>query len=223
MAVILIVDDDEGMRSSLHRALACEGYEVADVADGANALAWMAEHRADLVLLDVLLPDIDGLEVCRRIREEVEVPVLLLTARDAVMDRVQGLDSGADDYLVKPFALDELLARVRALLRRSHPGTTERLELGDLLMDESTRTASRAGRLLDLTPREWELLGLFMRQPGVVLARRKLVGTLWGYPEGSNVLDVYIGYLRSKLEANGEPRLIFTVRGVGFVLRVEEQ
>jgi two-component system, OmpR family, response regulator MprA len=220
---ILVVDDERAVRDSLRRALELQGYEV-DLADnGAEALARLEPNgQVDAVLLDILMPGMDGLEVCRRIRRSGnEVPVLMLTARDAVDDRVAGLDAGADDYVVKPFALDELLARVRALLRRVSPAAADVLRFADLELDTGTREVRRGGDKIELTRTEFNLLELFMLNPRQVLTRSIIFERVWGYDFGfaSNSLDVYIGYLRRKTEAGGKPRLIHTVRGVGYALR----
>ncbi len=218
---ILVVDDERAVRESLRRALQLEGYEVELAEDGADALARLNGGNPDALILDVLMPTIDGLEVCRRIRRDGNsVPVLMLTARAEVESRVAGLDAGADDYLPKPFALEELLARLRALLRRSG-GTDEVLRFEDLELDPSTREARRGGELMELTRTEFNLLELFMRNPRQVLTRSTIFERVWGYDFGfaSNSLDVYIGYLRRKTEAGNRPRLIQTVRGVGYALR----
>jgi two-component system, OmpR family, response regulator MprA len=220
---ILVVDDERAVRDSLRRALELQGYEVALASDGAEALAQLESNgQLDAVLLDVLMPGIDGLEVCRRIRQTgSEVPVLMLTARDAVGDRVAGLDAGADDYVVKPFALEELLARVRALLRRASPTGDGVLRFADLELDTGTREVRRGGDKIELTRTEFNLLELFLVNPRQVLTRSIIFERVWGYDFGfaSNSLDVYIGYLRRKTEAGGKPRLIHTVRGVGYALR----
>ena len=220
---ILVVDDEPAVRASLERALRLEGYEVDLAADGREALARLANGAPDAIVLDVVMPHIDGLEVCRRLRSLGDrTPVLVLTARDAVTDRVAGLDAGADDYLVKPFALEELLARVRALLRRAAPdGDRGVLRFADLTLDERTYEVRRGGRRLDLTKTEFLLLELFLRNPRQVLTRSLIFERVWGYDFGpaSNSLEVYVGYLRRKTEAGGEPRLIHTVRGVGYALR----
>jgi two-component system response regulator MprA len=221
-ARIVVVDDDEALRSAVRRALRLEGYEVEVARDGADALAHLAGLRADLVVLDVLMPVLDGVTVCRRLRDSGDrTPVLMLTARDAVSDRVVGLDAGADDYLTKPFALEELLARVRALLRRSHPEHEGPVRVGDLELDLRTRAVTRGGRAVELTRTEFALLEFLMRNAGSVLTRDTIRERVWGFDDsyGSNTLDVYIGYLRRKTEEGGEARMIHTVRGVGFVLR----
>ena len=221
-ARIVVVDDDEALRSAVRRALRLEGYDVDVAGDGAEALTHLAGLKADLVVLDVLMPVLDGVTVCRRLRESGDrTPVLMLTARDAVSDRVVGLDAGADDYLTKPFALEELLARVRALLRRSHPEHDGPLRVGDLELDLRTRQVTRSGRAVELTRTEFALLELLMRNAGAVLTRDTIRERVWGFDDtyGSNTLDVYVGYLRRKTEEGGEARMFHTVRGVGFVLR----
>ena len=222
---ILVVDDERAVRDSLRRALELQGYDVALAADGAEALAQLESNgQVDAVLLDVLMPGLDGLEVCRRIRRSgKEIPVLMLTARDAVGDRVAGLDAGADDYVVKPFALEELLARVRALLRRASPTGDGVLRFADLELDTGTREVRRGGDKIELTRTEFNMLELFLLNPRQVLTRSIIFERVWGYDFGfaSNSLDVYIGYLRRKTEAGGKPRLIHTVRGVGYALREE--
>jgi two-component system, OmpR family, response regulator MprA len=223
---ILVVDDERAVRESLRRALELEGYDIELAADGREALTTLHEEemQPDAVILDVLMPGVDGLEVCRQLRREGNrVPVLMLTARDEVENRVAGLDAGADDYVTKPFALEELLARMRALLRRTTDGdgSGELLTFGDLELDLGTREVRRAGRPIELTRTEFALLELFLRNPRQVLTRSIIFERVWGYDFGfaSNSLDVYIGYLRRKTEAGGEPRLIHTVRGVGYALR----
>ncbi|HEY7148169.1 MAG TPA: response regulator transcription factor [Gaiellaceae bacterium] len=222
---ILVVDDEPAVRESLRRALELEGYEIELAADGSEALARLegeADAEPDAMILDVLMPGIDGLEVCRRLRSDgSKLPVLMLTARTQVEDRVEGLDAGADDYVTKPFALDELLARVRALLRRTADEGGDVIRFSDLELDPTMREVRRDGRLIDLTRTEFSLLELFMRNPRQVLTRTIIFERVWGYDFGyaSNSLDVYIGYLRRKTEADGEPRLIHTVRGVGYALR----
>jgi two-component system response regulator MprA len=222
---ILVVDDERAVRESLRRALVLQGYEVELASDGAEALARLAaDGQPDAVVLDILMPGIDGLEVCRQIRRRGNsVPVLMLTARDAVGDRVEGLDAGADDYLVKPFALEELLARIRALLRRATPAADGVLHFADLELDTGTREVRRGRDKVELTRTEFNLLELFMLNPRQVLTRSIIFERVWGYDFGfaSNSLDVYIGYLRRKTEAGGKPRLIHTVRGVGYALREE--
>jgi two-component system response regulator MprA len=219
---ILVVDDDPAVRSSLDRALRLEGYEVETAADGPAALQVLSLGSPDAVVLDLGLPGLDGLAVCRRLRSAGDdTPVLMLTARDAVDDRVQGLDAGADDYLVKPFALAELLARLRALLRRRSGAEGEVLRFGDLSLDLGTREARRGDRLFTLTRIEFDLLELFLRHPRQVLTRDVILDRVWGYTfdSGTNSLAVYVGYLRRKTEADGESRYLHTVRGVGYVLR----
>jgi two-component system response regulator MprA len=218
---ILVVDDDPRIASSLRRALVYEGYEVDTAGDGTEGLSKAREQPPDLVILDVMMPGLDGIEVCRRLRAEGDVAILMLTARDATSARVQGLDSGADDYLVKPFAFEELLARVRALLRRGAQRAPRLLIYGDLRLDLDTREVSRGGRALDLTAKEFELLEHLLRQPRRVFSRDQLLESVWGPGSNttSNVVDVYIGYLRQKLEEAGETRLVQTVRGVGYALR----
>ena len=221
---ILVVDDERAVRESLRRALELEGYEIELAEDGRAALSRLEdeEGQPDAVILDVLMPGVDGLEVCRRLRRTgIRVPVLMLTARDEVENRVAGLDAGADDYVTKPFALEELLARIRALLRRTTDGAGEVLQFGDLQLDPGTREVRRDERPIDLTRTEFALLELFMVNPRQVLTRSIIFERVWGYDFGfaSNSLDVYIGYLRRKTEAGGEPRLIQTVRGVGYALR----
>jgi len=218
---ILIIEDDEGIVRVLRRALSYEGYTVDTALDGENGLHLARDHHPDLVILDLMLPGMDGIEVCQRLRSGGSTPILMLTAKDAVQDRVQGLDAGADDYMTKPFELDELLARLRALLRRTQLDRAPVLSFLDLILDTSTRQASRKGRVIPLTAKEYDLLELFLRHPRQVLTREMIFDRVWGYDFGgeSNVLDVYIRYLRQKLESEGEQRLIHTVRGVGYVLR----
>jgi two-component system, OmpR family, response regulator MprA len=222
---ILVVDDERAVRESLRRALELQGYEVELAGDGAEALARLnANGHPDAIVLDILMPEIDGLEVCRQLRRAGNsVPVLMLTARDAVGDRVEGLDAGADDYLVKPFALEELLARVRALLRRGAASVDGVLRFADLELDPQTREVRRGDERIELTRTEFNLLELFMLNPRQVLTRSIIFERVWGYDFGfaSNSLDVYIGYLRRKTEVGGKPRLIHTVRGVGYALRDE--
>ncbi len=225
-AHILIVDDDTRVTSALRRTLAYEGYQVSVTADGTEALSIARTKPPDVVILDLMLPGIDGLEVCRRLRASGDaVAVLMLTALDAVADRVAGLETGADDYLVKPFALEELLARIKALLRRRSPPDFARevLCFADLELDTATRQAKRGTRTIELSTTEYELLTLFLRNPRVVLTRAVLMDRIWGrdFAGGPNVLEVYIGHLRSKLEQHGEKRLIQTVRGAGYALRTD--
>ncbi|MDN5914169.1 MAG: response regulator transcription factor [Pseudonocardia sp.] len=227
---ILVVDDDKAVRDSLRRSLAFNGYQVELAEDGQAALDQMVDSRPDALVLDVMMPRLDGLEVCRRLRSAGDaLPILVLTARDAVSDRVAGLDAGADDYLPKPFALEELLARLRALLRRRTPeeiadaaaGRTKALEFADLSLDPDTRDVRRGERAISLTRTEFSLLELLLAHPRRVLTRGQILEQVWGYdfPTSGNALEVYVGYLRRKTEAEGEPRLIHTVRGVGYVLR----
>lgn len=223
---ILVADDDAAVRDSLRRSLAFNGYEVTTASDGRAALESVRDQRPDLLLLDVNMPELDGLETCRRLRAAGDdLPVLMLTARVEVGDRILGLDVGADDYLAKPFALEELLARIRALLRRSRPAADAPadpvLRFLDLELDPASRTARRGEREIRLTRTEFELLALFMQQPRRVLSRELILDEVWGYdfPTTANSLEVYVGYLRRKTEADSEPRLIHTVRGVGYVLR----
>ncbi len=219
---ILVVDDEPAVRTSLDRALRMAGYDVALAEDGEAALDVLSGGGQDAVVLDVAMPGVDGLEVCRRLRASGDrTAVLMLTARDAVDDRVAGLDAGADDYLVKPFALRELQARLRALLRRAEPGGSPTLSLADLTLDVPAHTVRRGAREIELTRTEFSLLQLFLEHPGQVLTRSQIFERVWGYDFGatSNTLGVYVGYLRRKLEAAGEPRLLHTVRGLGYVLR----
>lgn len=221
---VLVVDDDAAVRNSLDRALRLNGYEVALAVDGVDALNQVNTGAPDAMVLDVLMPNMDGLEVCRRLRSFGDgTPILMLTAQDGVTERVAGLDAGADDYLPKPFALDELLARLRALLRRTtgEVETGDKLQFDDLIMDLSTFEVHRGDRQIDLTRTEFSLLELFMRNPRQVLTRDIINERVWGYdfPTTSNSLEVYVGYLRRKLEAGGEPRLIQTMRGFGYALR----
>jgi two-component system response regulator MprA len=220
---ILVVDDEPAVRDALERALRSSGYAVATAGDGEEGLDRMASESPDLVVLDILMPRLDGLEACRRLRASGDrTPVLMLTARDAVGDRVEGLDAGADDYLVKPFALEELLARIRALLRRSAPNPDERpLSFADLSLDPVTHGVRRGDREIELTRTEYLLLELFLLNPRRVLTREVIFDRVWGYDFGptSNALEVYVGYLRRKTESCGEPRLIHTVRGVGYVMK----
>ncbi len=220
---ILIIEDDDAIVRVLRRSLSLEGFDVESAGDGETGLALALENRPDLVILDLMLPGMDGLEVCRRLRTSTSgnMPILMLTAKETVPDRIQGLDAGADDYIVKPFDLDELAARIRALLRRTQSERATVLTFQDLVLDTSSRQASRKGRIITLTAKEYDLLELFMRHPRQVLMRDMIFDRVWGYDFGgeSNVLDVYIRYLRQKLEQEGEARLIYTVRGVGYVMR----
>ena len=220
---ILVVDDERAVRESLRRALELEGYEIELAADGSEALYRLeGSEEPDAMILDVLMPGVDGLEVCRRLRGSgSKLPVLMLTARTEVEDRVAGLDAGADDYVTKPFALEELLARVRALLRRTSDEEGDVVRFANLELDPTTREVTRGGRPIELTRTEFSLLELFMRNPRQVLTRTIIFERVWGYDFGyaSNSLDVYIGYLRRKTEAGDMPRLIQTVRGVGYALR----
>ncbi|GHC70076.1 response regulator transcription factor [Streptomyces cinnamoneus] len=229
-ARILIVDDEPAVREALRRSLAFEGYDTELAVDGLDALGKVGSYDPELIVLDVLMPRMDGLTAARRLRASgVTVPILMLTARDTVGDRVTGLDAGADDYLVKPFELDELLARLRALLRRSSyttaattaPADDRTLSYGDLRMDLATREVTRGARRVELTRTEFTLLELFMAHPRQVLTREQILKSVWGFDfePSSNSLDVYVMYLRRKTEAGGEPRLVHTVRGVGYVLR----
>ncbi len=226
---ILVVDDDQAVRDSLKRSLQYSGYEVASANDGIEALAHLSSHKVDAVIMDVMMPRLDGLETTRMLRGQGnDVPILVLTARDAVGDRVDGLDAGADDYMAKPFALDELMARLRALTRRSRPETEDSaptegqvLAFEDLRVDLNTREVTRAGNRISLTRTEFALLQTFMEHPRRVLERSWLLNEVWGFdfPTTANSLEVYIGYLRRKTEGEGETRLIHTVRGIGYVLR----
>ena len=218
---ILIIEDDEAILKLLRRGLVFEGYQVDTALDGQTGLNMARDEHPDVIILDWMLPGMDGLEVCRRLRAAGSVPILMLTAKDNIQDRVQGLDAGADDYLVKPFELDELLARIRALLRRTQPERAQVLSFADLSLDTGSRQATRNERVISLTAKEYDLLELFLRHPRQVLTREMIFDRVWGYDFGgeSNVLDVYIRYLRQKLEIEGEERLLHTVRGVGYVLR----
>ncbi|MEU1208288.1 response regulator transcription factor [Nocardia sp. NPDC005746] len=223
---ILVVDDDRAVRESLRRSLTFNGYTVDLAVDGLDALEKTASQRPDALVLDVMMPRLDGLEVCRRLRSTGDdLPILVLTARDSVSERVAGLDAGADDYLPKPFALEELLARLRALLRRTAgdpvDASSEAMSFADLSLDPVTREVTRGERPISLTRTEFSLLEMLMANPRRVLTRSRILEEVWGYdfPTSGNALEVYIGYLRRKTEADGEPRLIHTVRGVGYVLR----
>ncbi|MDY6996197.1 MAG: response regulator transcription factor [Actinomycetota bacterium] len=222
---ILVVDDDRAVRESLRRSLSFNGYSVELAQDGREALDLIASDRPDAVVLDVMMPRVDGLEVCRQLRSTGDdLPILVLTARDSVSERVAGLDAGADDYLPKPFALEELLARMRALLRRTGPDEiteTAALTFSDLTLDPVTREVTRGNRQISLTRTEFALLEMLIANPRRVLTRGRILEEVWGFdfPTSGNALEVYVGYLRRKTEAEGEPRLIHTVRGVGYVLR----
>lgn len=225
MPTILIVDDNQKVVDMLRRTLIYEGYDVLVAMDGAQALAQAQAHRPDLIVLDWLMPGVDGLEVARRVSKADRIPIIMLTAKDALEDRVLGLDSGADDYLIKPFEPAELLARIRALLRRAESDSDEKpITYSDLSLDPVTRDVRRGERLISLSPKEFDLLLYFLRQPRRVLPRERILQDIWGYDFNgdANVLEVTIGHLRTKLEANGEPRLLQTVRGVGYALRVPE-
>jgi DNA-binding response OmpR family regulator len=220
--LVLVVDDEDSVRQALERALRLEGFAVATADGGRTALDRIRAQPPAVVVLDVTMPDLDGIQVVKRIRADgLDVPVCILSARDEVDDRVRGLEAGADDYVVKPFALEEVAARLHALLRRRPAPPAERLEAGDIVVDTAAMRATRADRDLELTRREFELLALFVRRPGEILTRREMHEDVWGYTfdPGTNVADVFVGYLRRKLEAGGEPRILHTVRGVGFVLQ----
>jgi len=221
--LVLLVDDDEAIRRTVSEALSLEGFQVLKASGGRPALAAVESHHPAVVLLDLTMPDLDGLEVIRQLRAQgSDVPICVLSARNDVEDRVLGLEAGADDYVVKPFAIEEVTARLHALLRRRPAAPEGRLEAGGIVLDPSIRHATRNGRDLGLTGREFSLLELFMRHPGEVLSRAVLHEEVWGYDfdPGTNVADVFVGYLRRKLEADGEPRVLHTVRSVGFVLQV---
>jgi DNA-binding response OmpR family regulator len=220
--LVLVVDDDEAIRKALERSLALEGFAV-DVADGGTrALELVEQRRPGVIVLDVVMPDMSGVAVTRRLRERgIEVPICILSARDEVQDRVAGLEAGADDYVVKPFELEELVARLRALLRRAPASERSLIRVGDLIVDPAQRSVRRASREIELTRREFELLEELARHQSMVLSRQQLLERVWGYDfeVDGNVVDVFVGYLRRKLETCGEPRMIHTVRGIGFVLR----
>ena len=222
---ILIIEDDEEILRVLKRVLTYEGYTVDTALTGQVGLTLAREQMPDLIVLDWMLPKMDGLEVCRRLQKLGNQPILMLTAKDTTQDRVEGLDAGADDYVVKPFEIEELLARIRALLRRTAADRVKVLEFADLALDSSTRKAKRGEREIELTAKEYDLLELFMRHPDQVMTREVIFDRVWDYDFGgeSNVLDVYIRYLRQKLEEEGESRLIYTVRGVGYVMRGPEE
>ena len=219
---VLVVDDDEAIRTALERALALEGFVVSVASDGRAALNAVTDDAPDLLVLDVVMPEVDGVAVTQTLRDQGrQLPILILSALDEVNDRVAGLQAGADDYLVKPFAVDELVARLRALLRRRPQPVSVPLRVGDVVVDPARHLARRRGRDLELTRREFELLETFARHAGIVLSRPQLLDQVWGYDFAvdGNVVDVFVGYLRRKLEADGEPRMLRTVRGVGFVLK----
>ncbi len=221
-ARILVVEDEIRIREFLERSLSMQGHTVDVAEDGLTGLALAEENPPDIVLLDIMLPGgMDGLEVCRRIREQSDVPIIMLTAKETIEDRVNGLDAGADDYLVKPFALDELTARVRALLRRAQPPKPQNYRFLDLELNTGTRQGQRDGEIFDLTAKEYELLELFMQNPSQVLTREVIFDRVWDYDFGgeSNIIEVYVRYLRQKTEVNGRSRIIHTVRGIGYVLR----
>ena len=220
---VLVVEDDAEIAGALRRSLRIEGYDVRLAGDGEDALEEAAVFEPDAVVLDLGLPRVDGVEVCRRLRSEGDVPILMLTARDAVESRVEGLDSGADDYLVKPFDRQELLARLRALMRRRPPRGSAFLVAGDLRLNPDTREVTRGGRVLDLTAREFELLEYLTRNERLVISREQLLEEVWGYHPfaETNTIDVFVSNLRRKLESGGEPRVLHTVRGTGYVLRPE--
>jgi two-component system, OmpR family, response regulator MprA len=226
MPTVLIVDDNQKVIDMLRRTLIYEGYDVLLAMDGQQALTQAQTYRPDVIVLDWLMPGMDGIEVARRVSKADRIPIIMLTARDALEDRILGLDSGADDYLIKPFEPAELLARIRALLRRSEPADVEKVvTYDDLSLDPVTRDVRRGERPITLSPKEFDLLLYLMRQPRRVLPRERILQDIWGYDFGGdgNVLEVHIGHLRTKLEASNEPRLIQTVRGVGYVLRLAEQ
>ncbi len=218
---VLVVEDDDEIAQALARSLRMEGYEVRLAPDGEAALEHAVAFVPDLVVLDLGLPKIDGLEVARRLRAEDDTPILMLTARDALESRVEGLDSGADDYLVKPFERQELLARLRALLRRRPPRGAASVVVGDLMLNPDTHEVSRGERSVELTQREFELLEYLMRNERIVVPRQRLLEEVWGYDPfaTTNTIEVFVSNLRRKLEADGEPRLLHTIRGAGYVLR----
>lgn len=219
---ILVIDDDQKVSTMIRRGLTFEGYNVTVANNGREGLLQILEQEPDLVILDVMMPGIDGMEVCRRIRKDGDIPILMVTGRDSVADRVKGLETGADDYLIKPFAFEELVARVKALLRRTETRTNgDLLHYADLTLDMASRTAMRNGRSIELSTTEFNLLAFFLQNPKRVLSRDLIMEKVWGYDfQGeSNVLEVYIGYLRHKLEQKSESRLIHTVRGAGYVMK----
>lgn len=221
---ILIIEDEDRIRQFLQRGLTYEGYQVDSAADGQMGLDLARDNPPDLVLLDLMLPGIDGVEVCRRLRAGGDTPILMLTAKESIEDRVTGLDAGADDYLVKPFSFDELMARIRALLRRAQPTQPQIYRFADLELDTGTRQGKRGDYTFNLTAKEYELLELFMRNPRRVLTRDVIYERVWSYDFGgeSNIIEVYVRYLRQKTEQDDLPRLIHTVRGIGYVLREDE-
>jgi DNA-binding response OmpR family regulator len=218
---ILVIEDEARIADLLRRGLTYEAFRVSVASDGPSGLATARDDPPDLVILDWMLPGLDGLEVCKRLRAAGSVPIIMLTAKESVPDRVTGLNAGADDYMVKPFAFDELLARIRAQLRRNRPQATEILHFADLAMNTATREVMRGNRKLELTTKEYDLLELFLRHPRQVLTREVIYDRIWSYDFGgeSNIIEVYVRYLRQKMEAEGEPRLIQTIRGVGYALR----
>ena len=220
---VLVVEDDEAIADVLRRSLRAEGHEVMSAGDGAEALTLSEEFVPDLVVLDLGLPRLDGIEVCRRLRAESDVPILILTARTETDDRVQGLDSGADDYLPKPFERAELLARIRALMRRRPPRGSASIVIGDLRINPDTREVARGERTIELTNREFELLEYLARNQKLVVSRERLLEDVWGYDpfEQTNTIDVFISNLRRKLEEGGEQRLLHTKRGAGYVLKAD--
>lgn len=222
VAKILVVDDNQKITTMIRRGLTFEGYEVAVANNGRDCLMNVLENQPDLIILDVMMPNMDGLEVCRRLRKDGNIPILMVTARDSVTDRVKGLETGADDYLIKPFAFEELVARVKALLRRTDTSiNTDSLHFADLTLDLASYSAVRKHRQIDLSTTEFNLLKLFMQNPKRVLTRELIMEKIWGYDfqVESNVLEVYVGYLRHKLELNSDTRLIHTIRGTGYVLK----
>lgn len=222
-ARILVIEDEDKIRQFLQRGLSYADYRVDTASDGLKGLESARDNPPDLILLDLMLPTIDGIEVCRRLRAASDVPILMLTAKESIEDRVEGLDAGADDYLVKPFAFDELVARIRALLRRVQPSQPQIYHFADLELDTGTRRGQRGEHTFDLTAKEYELLELFMRHPRQVLTREVIFDRVWNYDFGgeSNIIEVYVRYLRQKTEVNNMSRLIHTVRGVGYVMREE--
>ena len=221
---ILIIEDEKEIARFIELELSCEGYNVQVAYDGMQGLILAREQEPDLIILDWMLPQIDGLEVCKRLRQKSNVPIIMLTAKGDFQDRVNGLDSGANDYLVKPFNLDELLARIRAQLRAHQPPEKTYLEFADLSLDTQTHEVKRAGNVIELSPKEFNLLLFFMNHPRQVLARERILEAVWGYFEGEdNVLEVYVRYLRQKIESDELPKLIHTVRGVGYVIKEDNK